>query len=61
MTKTELRTSLLRGSILALGALALAPAAYAEEDAQQSANEGQQASVQEIIVTAQRRDRKSVV
>lgn len=56
MTKTELRTSLLRGSILALGALALAPAAYAEEDAQQSANEGQQASVQEIIVTAQRRE-----
>jgi iron complex outermembrane receptor protein len=58
MKARHTRSMLLRGSILAAGALALAPVAQAEENAAEAQAEttGQSASVQEIIVTAQRRE-----
>ena len=58
MKARHTRSMLLRGSILAAGALALAPVAQAEENAAEAQAEttGQSASVQESIVTAQRRE-----
>jgi iron complex outermembrane recepter protein len=58
MKAPHTRSMLLRGSILAAGALAFAPLAQAEENApeDQAETTGQSASVQEIIVTAQRRE-----
>ncbi|WP_181447193.1 TonB-dependent receptor [Novosphingobium taihuense] len=55
MKARHFRTRLLRGSILGLSALSLAPMAQAEEAEEPQAT-GQSASVQEIIVTAQRRE-----
>lgn len=62
MKARHTRSLLLRGSILAASTLALAPMAHAEETAAEDAAaeepqaSGQSASVQEIIVTAQRRE-----
>uniref|UniRef100_UPI003569CD5C TonB-dependent receptor plug domain-containing protein n=1 Tax=Novosphingobium sp. TaxID=1874826 RepID=UPI003569CD5C len=58
MIKATQRARLLRGSILAMGAIGLAPAAWANEPAeeQQASAAGSQTSIQEIIVTAQRRE-----
>ena len=62
MKTSHVRADLLRGSILALGAIMLAPAAHAAEaDAAEqpipadAGAAGDQNSVQDIIVTAQRR------
>ncbi|WP_197423705.1 TonB-dependent receptor [Novosphingobium sp. CCH12-A3] len=58
MKARHTHSMLLRGTILAAGALAFAPLAHAEENAaeEQAETTGQSASVQEIIVTAQRRE-----
>jgi iron complex outermembrane recepter protein len=58
MNARHTHSMLLRGTILAAGALAFAPLAHAEENAaeEQAETTGQSASVQEIIVTAQRRE-----
>ncbi|MFM2370978.1 MAG: hypothetical protein RIS85_700, partial [Pseudomonadota bacterium] len=57
MMKSQSRAQWLCGSALALGILALAPQAHAaDETTPQATTEAQQASVQEIIVTAQRRE-----
>ncbi|WP_292934595.1 MULTISPECIES: TonB-dependent receptor [unclassified Novosphingobium] len=59
MIRATQRARLLRGSILALGVIGLAPAAWANEapaDDQQASPAGSQTSIQEIIVTAQRRE-----
>jgi iron complex outermembrane receptor protein len=58
MKARYIRSRLLRGTMLAAGAFALTSAAQAEEQAPeaQDAAAGSQTSVQEIIVTAQRRE-----
>ena len=53
----RLRSTLLRGSMFAASALVFAPAAYAAAgDSAEDQQAGQQSSVQEIVVTAQRRE-----
>ena len=53
----RLRTALLRGSIMAAGVVMLAPAALAAEAGAEAVRAaGQSAAVQEIVVTAQRRE-----
>lgn len=57
MNMMEKRATLLRSSILAIGSLLLTPAAHAaEEQAPDQDSAGSQVSIQEIIVTAQRRE-----